>query len=158
MLQPVSLDLRDACDWWIWPSWCKLRCHTGLQELQSMCVGVCESCNLQLFILDVFGVICILCSLLSFFLLFSKCLVFPFIFFLSFQQTAYGFLIQILTAKFSQFDNRYSLSCVKIAKFKLQRSSSKAEFIAHRRLVHEETLVLVWNSRHLIRTVVKERL
>lgn len=53
------------------------------------------------------------------------------------------------------------LSTLKIARCKSQRCAFNLPAPApgvHRRSVHVETLVLVWNSRDLIRTVVKERL
>ncbi|XP_037491020.1 BTB/POZ domain-containing protein FBL11 isoform X2 [Jatropha curcas] len=57
------------------------------------------------------------------------------------------------------FADRYFLSNVKIARCKFQRSSSNVYFQeAHRRPVHKDTLVLVWSSQNLDRTVVKERL
>ncbi|PIN16821.1 hypothetical protein CDL12_10523 [Handroanthus impetiginosus] len=57
------------------------------------------------------------------------------------------------------FADRYFLSIVKIARCKLQKSTSDMQNMEARRTpVHKETLVLVWNSEKLTRTVVKERL
>ncbi|RDY08801.1 BTB/POZ domain-containing protein FBL11, partial [Mucuna pruriens] len=59
------------------------------------------------------------------------------------------------------YADRYSLSTLKIARCKSQRCAFNLLAPApgaRRRSVHVETLVLVWNSRDLIRTVVKERL
>ncbi|KAK9755348.1 hypothetical protein RND81_01G019000 [Saponaria officinalis] len=57
------------------------------------------------------------------------------------------------------FSDRYSLSNVKIARCKLRKCSldfhNKS---APERPVHKETLVLVWNSTSLQKTVVKERI
>ncbi|KAK7844396.1 btb/poz domain-containing protein fbl11 [Quercus suber] len=54
------------------------------------------------------------------------------------------------------YAERCFLSTVKIARCKSQRCNFTLS--AHRTPVHEETLVLVWNSKNLLRTVVKERL
>ncbi|KAK6244558.1 hypothetical protein QUC31_010967 [Theobroma cacao] len=55
--------------------------------------------------------------------------------------------------------DRYCLRSVKIARCKSQRCNVGPYFAeAHRKPVHRETLVLVWNSRNVFRTVVKERL
>ncbi|XP_024188680.1 BTB/POZ domain-containing protein FBL11 isoform X2 [Rosa chinensis] len=57
------------------------------------------------------------------------------------------------------YADRYFLSTVKIARCKSQRYGLDVQFVeARRRPVHKETLVLVWNSKTIIRTVVKERL
>ncbi|KAI3447487.1 hypothetical protein Pfo_004152 [Paulownia fortunei] len=57
------------------------------------------------------------------------------------------------------FADRYFLSIVKIARCKLQKSTFDLHNLEARRTpVHKETLVLVWNSEKLARTVVKERL
>ncbi|KAI4348997.1 hypothetical protein L6164_009656 [Bauhinia variegata] len=57
------------------------------------------------------------------------------------------------------YADRHFLSTVKIARCKSQRSAFDSILGAgSRRCVHEESLVLVWNSKDLIRTVVKERL
>ncbi|KAH1258753.1 BTB/POZ domain-containing protein FBL11 [Glycine max] len=61
----------------------------------------------------------------------------------------------------NQYADKYFLSTLKIARCKSQRCAFNLPAPApgvHRRSVHVETLVLVWNSRDLIRTVVKERL
>uniref|UniRef100_A0A2N9IEU6 BACK domain-containing protein n=1 Tax=Fagus sylvatica TaxID=28930 RepID=A0A2N9IEU6_FAGSY len=54
------------------------------------------------------------------------------------------------------YAERCFLSTVKIARCKSHRCNYN--FPANRRTVHKETLVLVWNSKNLFRTVVKERL
>ncbi|XP_062166562.1 BTB/POZ domain-containing protein FBL11 isoform X4 [Alnus glutinosa] len=54
------------------------------------------------------------------------------------------------------YEDMFFLSTVKIAKCRSQRSSFN--LLAQRRSVHKGTLVLVRNSKNLIRTVVKERL
>ncbi|KAK7396655.1 hypothetical protein VNO78_17811 [Psophocarpus tetragonolobus] len=59
------------------------------------------------------------------------------------------------------YADRYFLSTLKIARCKSQRCAFNLPVSAagsRRRSVHVETLVLVWNSRDIIRTVVKERL
>ncbi|XP_074269047.1 BTB/POZ domain-containing protein FBL11-like isoform X2 [Silene latifolia] len=57
------------------------------------------------------------------------------------------------------FTDRYSLSNVKISRCKLRKCSLDFHNIkAQKRPVHKETLVLLWNSRSLQRTVVKERI
>ncbi|KAL8505061.1 hypothetical protein ACS0TY_016319 [Phlomoides rotata] len=57
------------------------------------------------------------------------------------------------------FADRCFLSTVKIARCKLQKSTVEIRNLKpHRSPVHKETLVLVWNSEKLARTVVKERL
>eukprot|EP00257_Ricinus_communis_P023709 XP_015583764.1 BTB/POZ domain-containing protein FBL11 isoform X2 [Ricinus communis] len=57
------------------------------------------------------------------------------------------------------YDNKYFLSIVKIARCKFQRSSSNVYFQeSNRSPVHKDTLVLVWNTQNLNSTVVKERL
>ncbi|XP_050380363.1 BTB/POZ domain-containing protein FBL11 isoform X2 [Argentina anserina] len=57
------------------------------------------------------------------------------------------------------YADRYFLSTVKIARCKSQRCGLDVQFVkARRRPVHKETLVVVWNSKTIIRTVVKERL
>ncbi|XP_052728814.1 BTB/POZ domain-containing protein FBL11 isoform X2 [Vigna angularis] len=59
------------------------------------------------------------------------------------------------------YEGRYSLSTLNIARCKSQRCAFNVPAStsgARSRSVHMETLVLVWNSRDLIRTVVKERL
>ncbi|XP_008241274.1 PREDICTED: BTB/POZ domain-containing protein FBL11 isoform X1 [Prunus mume] len=57
------------------------------------------------------------------------------------------------------YGDRHFLSTLKIAKCKLQKGL-KVSFVKapRRRQVHKETLVLVWNSSTVTRTVVKERL
>lgn len=56
--------------------------------------------------------------------------------------------------------NRCFLSTVKIARCKSQKCALSLQQVqeARGRPVHKETLVLAWSSRHLARTVVKERL
>ncbi|KAJ9181420.1 hypothetical protein P3X46_009553 [Hevea brasiliensis] len=54
--------------------------------------------------------------------------------------------------------NRYFLSAVKIARCKFKKSPNINFQEAHRRPVHKDTLVLVWNSQILNSTVVKERI
>ncbi|KAG8648659.1 hypothetical protein MANES_08G022900v8 [Manihot esculenta] len=54
--------------------------------------------------------------------------------------------------------NRYLLSIVKIARCKFQRSTNIYFQETHRRPVHKDTLVLVWNAQNLNSTVVKERI
>ncbi|XP_045795974.1 BTB/POZ domain-containing protein FBL11 isoform X1 [Trifolium pratense] len=54
--------------------------------------------------------------------------------------------------------DRYFLSTLKIARCKSQRCLLNFPVPSRRRSVHVETLVLVWNSNNLTRTVVKERL
>ncbi|KAK8588743.1 hypothetical protein V6N13_087642 [Hibiscus sabdariffa] len=55
--------------------------------------------------------------------------------------------------------DRYSLRSVKIARCKSTRCNVGSHFTeAQRKPVHRETLVLVWNSKNIVRTVVKERL
>ncbi|XP_042941632.1 BTB/POZ domain-containing protein FBL11 isoform X3 [Carya illinoinensis] len=54
------------------------------------------------------------------------------------------------------YDDKCLVSTVKIARCKPRRCNFSLP--AHRRPVHEETLVLVRNSKNLYRTVVKERL
>ncbi|KAK7337205.1 hypothetical protein VNO77_17768 [Canavalia gladiata] len=54
------------------------------------------------------------------------------------------------------FADGYFLSTLKIARCKSQKCAFSLP--ARKRSVHVETLVLVWNSRDLTRTVVKERL
>ncbi|KAM1196846.1 hypothetical protein ACFX2I_008519 [Malus domestica] len=57
------------------------------------------------------------------------------------------------------YADRYFLSTVKIARCKTEKCGRNVAFLeARRRLVHKETLVLVWNSSTATRTVVKERL
>ncbi|TXG58310.1 hypothetical protein EZV62_016139 [Acer yangbiense] len=57
------------------------------------------------------------------------------------------------------YADRYFLSTVKIARCKSKRCMLDLNCTQGRRqAVHEETLVLVWNSKNLTRTVVKERL
>ncbi|XP_044465287.1 BTB/POZ domain-containing protein FBL11 isoform X2 [Mangifera indica] len=57
------------------------------------------------------------------------------------------------------YGDRYFLSSVKLARCKRQRSCLDLNLSgACGRAVHKESLVLVWNSNNLIRTVVKERL
>ncbi|XP_020549701.1 BTB/POZ domain-containing protein FBL11 isoform X1 [Sesamum indicum] len=57
------------------------------------------------------------------------------------------------------FSDRYFLSTVKIARCKLQKNTLDLHnSAACRSPVHKETLVLVWNSEKLVRTLVKERL
>ncbi|KAK3226776.1 hypothetical protein Dsin_006638 [Dipteronia sinensis] len=57
------------------------------------------------------------------------------------------------------YADRYFLSTVKIARCKSKRCTLDLNCTqARRQAVHEETLVLVWNSKNLTRTVVKERL
>nr|XP_011466784.1 PREDICTED: BTB/POZ domain-containing protein FBL11 isoform X1 [Fragaria vesca subsp. vesca] len=57
------------------------------------------------------------------------------------------------------YADRYFLSTVKIARCKSQRYGLDVQFVeARRRPVHKETLVVVWNSKTISRTVVKERL
>ncbi|KAF3956764.1 hypothetical protein CMV_018147 [Castanea mollissima] len=56
------------------------------------------------------------------------------------------------------YAERCFLSTVKIARCKSQRCNFNLSAHTHRTPVHEETLVLVWNSKNLLRTVVKERL
>ncbi|KAK6152320.1 hypothetical protein DH2020_014955 [Rehmannia glutinosa] len=52
------------------------------------------------------------------------------------------------------FSDRYFLSIVKIARCKLQKSTLDLHNLeARRNPVHKETLVLVWNSEKLVRTV-----
>ena len=59
----------------------------------------------------------------------------------------------------AQYADRYFLSSVKIARCKSQRYGLDVQFLeARRKPVHKETLVLVWNSKTIMRTVVKERL
>ncbi|XP_057951547.1 BTB/POZ domain-containing protein FBL11 isoform X4 [Malania oleifera] len=55
------------------------------------------------------------------------------------------------------FADRYFLSTIKIARCKQKCSVDPLNLEPRRRPVHKETLVLVWNSKNLIRTVVKER-
>ncbi|KAK9290248.1 hypothetical protein L1049_008415 [Liquidambar formosana] len=56
------------------------------------------------------------------------------------------------------YADRYFLSIVKIARCKSQKCSLDVQNLeARRRPVHKETLVLAWNSKNLIKTVVKER-
>ncbi|XP_027927088.1 BTB/POZ domain-containing protein FBL11 isoform X1 [Vigna unguiculata] len=74
--------------------------------------------------------------------------------------------LDICDAREGDFDipnyaGRYFLSTLKIARCKSQRcafNNPASTSGARSRSVHMETLVLVWNSRDLIRTVVKERL
>ncbi|GAU16053.1 hypothetical protein TSUD_339240 [Trifolium subterraneum] len=54
--------------------------------------------------------------------------------------------------------DRHFLSTLKIARCKSQRCLFNLPVPCRRRSVHVETLVLVWNSKNLTRTVVKERL
>ncbi|KAL7195808.1 hypothetical protein ACSBR1_035945 [Camellia fascicularis] len=54
------------------------------------------------------------------------------------------------------FADRYFLSIVKIARCKLQRCGLDLQKFC-RTPVHKETLVLVWDSKNLTRTVIKER-
>ncbi|XP_022767149.1 BTB/POZ domain-containing protein FBL11 isoform X14 [Durio zibethinus] len=55
--------------------------------------------------------------------------------------------------------DRYSLRSVKIARCKSGRCNAGSHFAeVLAKPAHRETLVLVWNSRNLVRTVVKERL
>ncbi|XVF07718.1 hypothetical protein REPUB_Repub06bG0163800 [Reevesia pubescens] len=55
--------------------------------------------------------------------------------------------------------DRYSLRSVKIAICMSRRCNISPYFSeVHTKPVHKETLVLVWNSRNLVRTVVKDRL
>ncbi|KAL5743171.1 hypothetical protein ACOSP7_029903 [Xanthoceras sorbifolium] len=57
------------------------------------------------------------------------------------------------------YADRYSLSTVKLARCKSKKCTLDLNWTrARRQPVHEETLVLVWNSKHLTSTVVKERL
>ncbi|GAY33217.1 hypothetical protein CUMW_006220 [Citrus unshiu] len=58
------------------------------------------------------------------------------------------------------YADRYSLSTVKITKCKSKNRNLCHNLSEARRQssVHKESLVLVWNSKNLIRTVVKERL
>ncbi|XP_059646730.1 BTB/POZ domain-containing protein FBL11 isoform X2 [Cornus florida] len=57
------------------------------------------------------------------------------------------------------FADRYFMSTVKIARCKLQRCTLDLQKLKARKTpVHKETLVLVWDSKNLTRTVVKERL
>ncbi|XP_019455741.1 PREDICTED: BTB/POZ domain-containing protein FBL11-like [Lupinus angustifolius] len=59
------------------------------------------------------------------------------------------------------YGDRYFLSTLKIARCKSQRCAFNFPVPTsgvRRRSVHVETLVLTWNSKDLIRTVVKERL
>ncbi|ESR43505.1 hypothetical protein CICLE_v10013912mg [Citrus x clementina] len=60
----------------------------------------------------------------------------------------------------SKYADRYSLSTVKITKCKSKNRNLCHNLSEARRQssVHKESLVLVWNSKNLIRTVVKERL
>ncbi|CAK9159571.1 unnamed protein product [Ilex paraguariensis] len=56
------------------------------------------------------------------------------------------------------YADRYFLSVVKIARCKLQRFTLDLQKVeARRKPVHKETLLLVWDSKVLTRTVVKER-
>lgn len=54
------------------------------------------------------------------------------------------------------FADRYFLSVVKIARCKPQRCALNLQKL-HTTPVHKETLVLVWDSKNLTRTVIKER-
>lgn len=57
------------------------------------------------------------------------------------------------------YADRYSLSIVKIARCKFRKCTLELQILdATRRPVHKETLVLVWSSKNLTRTVVKERI
>ncbi|XP_021728708.1 BTB/POZ domain-containing protein FBL11 isoform X2 [Chenopodium quinoa] len=57
------------------------------------------------------------------------------------------------------FADKYSLSNVKISRCKLRKCTLDFYHVgAQKRPVHKETLVLVWNSSSLQRTVVKERI
>ncbi|OMO82139.1 hypothetical protein CCACVL1_12065 [Corchorus capsularis] len=51
-------------------------------------------------------------------------------------------------------NERYSLRSVKIARCKSQRCFAES----HTKMVHKETLVVVYNTNNVVRTVVKERL
>ncbi|KAJ8754075.1 hypothetical protein K2173_001973 [Erythroxylum novogranatense] len=57
-----------------------------------------------------------------------------------------------------EYADRCSLSIVMIARCKSKKSSNTGFAKVHRKLLHNGTLVLSWNSKNLIRTVVKERL
>nr|XP_043614055.1 BTB/POZ domain-containing protein FBL11 [Erigeron canadensis] len=58
-----------------------------------------------------------------------------------------------------EFAERHFLSHVKIARCKSQRCSFNPDHVmAPRPSIHRETLVLVWDSKQLTKTVVKERL
>lgn len=58
-----------------------------------------------------------------------------------------------------QFENRCNLSSVKISRCKFEKCSLELQNLeAKRRAVHKETLVLLWNSLGLQRTLVKERI
>ncbi|KMT06840.1 hypothetical protein BVRB_7g159950 isoform A [Beta vulgaris subsp. vulgaris] len=57
------------------------------------------------------------------------------------------------------FADKYSLSNVKISRCKLRKCTLDFQNVeVQKRPVHKETLVLVWNSTSLQRTVVKERI
>ncbi|RVW47994.1 BTB/POZ domain-containing protein FBL11 [Vitis vinifera] len=63
------------------------------------------------------------------------------------------------------YADRYSLSIVKIARCKFRKCTLELQILdatrrpVHmERPVHKETLVLVWSSKNLTRTVVKERI
>ncbi|TYG48163.1 hypothetical protein ES288_D11G401400v1 [Gossypium darwinii] len=72
--------------------------------------------------------------------------------------------LDVCDAKEGDFDlpddaDRYSLRSVKIARCKSTRCNVGSHFAdTTRKPVHRETLVLVWNSTNVVRTVVKERL
>ncbi|KAK3043566.1 hypothetical protein RJ639_002145 [Escallonia herrerae] len=72
--------------------------------------------------------------------------------------------LDVCDAKDGDFDipnfaDRYFLSTVKIARCKHQRCTFDLQNMEARRApVHKETLVMVWDSRNLTHTVVKERL
>lgn len=56
-----------------------------------------------------------------------------------------------------EFDDRHFLSHVKIARCKSRRCSFDTQNVRAFSPVHRETLVLVWDSKQLTKTVVKER-
>ncbi|KAL2933655.1 BTB/POZ domain-containing protein FBL11 [Bienertia sinuspersici] len=59
----------------------------------------------------------------------------------------------------SRFGDKYALSHVKISRCKLRKCTLDFQCVeAQKRPVHKETLVLVWNSTSLQRTVVKDRI
>lgn len=72
--------------------------------------------------------------------------------------------LDVCDAKEGDFDlpddaDRYSLRSVKIARCKSTRCNVGSHFAdTTRKPVHRETLVLVWNSTNVVKTVVKERL
>ncbi|KAI3707562.1 hypothetical protein L6452_26188 [Arctium lappa] len=57
-----------------------------------------------------------------------------------------------------EWDDRHFLSHVKIARCKSQRCNFSLQHVrASRSPVHTETLVLVWDSKQLTRTIINER-